>query len=121
MVVKNKNLIKNTFTVYQIKKMIGKKLIILFSPQILPPNIKTLVKNIKAKILENKRKNTVITFTVVCIKGILYVIKNMEYFLAINSISYKEIDKLDIEKRIGVVIHQYPFMTKSEIKKIINS
>ena len=117
------NIIKNNFTICQIKKMIGKKLLSI-SPLIIS-NIqdKNSSKNIKVKILEGltdkskSAKNLIIT--TVCTNGILYVIKNIDIFLAINSISYKELETFK-NNDINVVMLQYPQMSKSEIKELIN-
>lgn len=123
--LKKYNIIKNNFTIYQIKKMIGKK-IILISPLITADsNHKNLSKIIKSKILENISdiklgvKNLIIT--TVCSNGILYVIKNIEVFLAINSISYKELDTYKNNNDINILVLQYPQMPKSEIKEIIQN
>ena len=117
---KVKPYIKNNYTIYQIKKMIGKKLIILY-PTI---NIKLMYKNLakenKKKILETIFKNNKnIVLSAVCIKGIIYIISNIEYYLTINSISYKEIEQYSLNKFINIVIIQYNDMQKKDIKEIL--
>ncbi len=113
------NFIKNNFNLYQIKRLIGKKLLIVSSLIPITIQMKNSSKIIKSKILDvsgNSIKNLIITTT--CSNGILYVIKNVENFLAISSISYKEIDSLQ-NTNINVVIVQYQKLSKKEIKDII--
>jgi hypothetical protein len=111
------NIIKNNFTIYQIKKMIGKKLIIPWPGSVITIQEKNLSRNTKNKILDAVgKKNLVIT--TFCSHGVLYVIRNMDIYLALNLISYKELEGMNNE--INVTIIQYPKLSKSEIKSILN-
>ncbi len=117
---KKSNIVKNNFTIYQIKKMIGKKLL-LIHPSINTPIInqyKAISKNIKEKILDinNSSKNLILTAT--CNNGVLYIFKNAETLLAINSISYKELES-NKNIDVNVVIIQHPNLTKQEVKDLM--
>jgi hypothetical protein len=117
---KKSNIVKNNFTIYQIKKMIGKKLL-LIHPSINAPIInqyKSVSKNIKEKILDtnNSSKNLILTAT--CNNGVLYIFKNAETLLAINSISYKELES-NKNIDVNVIIIQHPNLTKQEVKDLI--
>ncbi len=113
--------IKNIFPLEQVKKMIGKKLIIPISGLIITIQDKNNAKVLKTKILENisekvvKSKNIIIT--VMYNGGILNVFKQIEVYLAICSISYKEM--ANVGDNIMITIHQYPKLTKTELKKIM--
>lgn len=99
--------------------MIGKKLIILMPNMTVTIQEKASAKAIKAKLLESEsnRKHKNIIISAMCNNGILYVFKNIDMFLVINSISYKEIEKGMCEN-ISVIIHQYPKMSRGELKSI---
>lgn len=115
---KKSNIVKNSFTIYQIKKMIGKKLIIMH-PSITNSNqYKVLSKNIKEKILDTNNSSKNLILTASCNNGVLNIFKNIETLLAINSISYKE---LEANKNIdiNIVIIQHPNLTKQEVKELI--
>lgn len=120
--------IRNSFPIQQVKKMIGKKLIIPMPN--MPINIqdKNSAKLLKTKILEEKntsspsaahigkKKNLIIT--AMYNNGVLHVFKHIDIYLAINSISYKEL-AAGVGDSITVIIHQYPKLLKSDLKKIL--
>lgn len=114
--MKNTHPIKNQFSLYQVKKMIGKKLIVL------PPNLvmtiqdKNNAKLLKQKIIESGKKNLILT--VMCNQGIMFLLKNIDIFMAINSISYKELENDNINNIIVNII-QYPKLTKNEIHALL--
>lgn len=115
--------IKNNFSMYQIKKMIGKKLLLPWVGLNINIQIKNSSKVIKSKILENMSTNSVknLILTTVENQGILYVIKNLETYLAINSVSYKEMESMQLSENINIIIIQYPKLSKSDIKLLIGS
>jgi hypothetical protein len=113
--------VKNTFTIIQVKKMIGKRLIVPWKglnipPQELKENAKKIVKKIVDSTFDKGSKKLVLT--TICINGILNVICGLERSTAISMISYKEIEKLNTSE-ILVVIIQHPKMSQANIKKII--
>ncbi len=113
---------KNSFPLYQIKKMIGKKLIIPWTSLTITIQDRNSAKLMKAKILEassadgKKVKNLLLVAT--CNNGVLQVFKNIDAFLAINSISYKELNN-GVGSNINVLIHQYPKLSKNEIRTLL--
>ena len=116
--IKSSDIIKNNFTMYQMKKMIGKKLILLWSGIDITIQDKNSARLTKTKILETTTKKNLV-ITTFCNQGVLYVIRNIDIFLALSTISYKE---LEISKcnDVNVIIIQYPKLSKSEIKELIN-
>lgn len=115
--------VKNTFTLIQIKKMIGKKLIVPWKGLNTPPQeVKDDAKKIKKKVVESvsQKGSKKIMLTTVCIKGVLNIINGIERSLAISMISYKEIQKYNMSD-IKVVIVQYPTMSQANIKKLLIS
>ena len=119
------HIIKNSFPIYQVKKMIGKKLIIPWNSLIISIQNRNAAKIIKTKIIEsykndtssNKKQKTLVLMAI-CNNGVLQVFKNIEIFIAINSISYKELNE-GVGNNINIIIHQYPKMTKNEINKLL--
>jgi hypothetical protein len=120
------NIIKNSFPIQQVKKMIGKKLIVPLPSLTVTVQEKNSAKLIKTKLLDveinknekstTKKKNLILT--AMCNNGVLYVFKNIDMFLAINSISYKELND-GVGDNITVIIHQYPKLTKTELKNFM--
>ena len=110
--------IKNTFTLYQVKKMIGKKLIMPWNNITISIQDKNSSKFIKSKVLETSTKKNII-LTTMCVQGILYVIKNIDMYLAIHSISYKELEDFNCND-ISVIVIQYSKMNKTEVLNLIN-
>lgn len=113
--------IKNTFTILQVKKMIGKKLIVPWQGLNIPPQeLKENAKKVVKKIIESssQKGSKKLVLTTVCINGILNVICGLERSTAISMISYKEIEKLNTSE-IRVVIIQHPKMSQTGIKNLI--
>jgi hypothetical protein len=98
---------------YQIKKMIGKKLLLPWSNLNVSVQDKNLARTIKTKILETSTKKSVI-LTAMCNQGVLFIIKNIDVFLALQAISYKELEESKCNN-LSVVVIQYPKLTKAEI------
>lgn len=117
-----KNIIRNNFTLHQIKKLIGKKLLLMWPSLVISIQTKNSSKLIRTKILDIPKDSTSLknlVITAMCSGGLLYVIKGAETFLAIGSISYKELDNIK-NTNINVLIIQYPKLNKKEIKDLIN-
>lgn len=112
---------KNTYDIFQIKRLIGKKLLILWKDSLNNKEKIYQSKKIKDILLKDTTdKNKNIVFSAVCDNGILHVISNIEYYLALVSISYKEIETSSICKSISITIIQYPKMPISDIKVLIS-
>jgi hypothetical protein len=112
--------VKNTFSFIQIKKLIGKKLIIPWNGIIISDCINQKAKKIKEKIIENvkgRQKNMILS--AMLINGILHVIFGIEVLISIMSISYTEIKKYNIDSNIEVI--QYPKIPKLDIHKLLES
>jgi hypothetical protein len=112
--------VKNMFNLLQIKKMLGKKLIITWKGlNIHAHELKEESKKMKKKIMEFGSKNAKkIVITTVCLNGVLNIISGVGRAGAITMISYKEIQKLNLTD-IKVVIIQYPKMSQTNIKNLI--
>lgn len=109
--------IKNTFSVYQTKKLIGKKLIIPWKGIIITDEIKQKSKKTKDTLMESFKKKKVISLTAMCISGILHIIYGIDILLAIMNISYTDIKKYNIGT-CHIEILQYPKLPKSDIQTI---
>jgi len=96
--VKKKKLVQNTFDLIQFKKMIGKGLVLPYKHGGCQIDIGT-----KNKILSKEFKSVAITGFVN--GGIIYIFDGIDRLLAINSISYAEIKKTDLD--IDVIVNQY--------------
>jgi hypothetical protein len=111
--------VKNTFSFVQIKKLVGKKLIIPWKDIIISDDIKQEAKKIKEKIIESaklgKQKNIILSAMI--INGILHIIFGIDILLAIMDVSYTEIKKYNIVLNIEVI--QYPKIPKLEIQKLL--
>jgi hypothetical protein len=110
--------IKNTFLVSQVKKLIGKKLIILWKGIIITDEIKQKTKKTKEKLLESFKKKKVVSVTALCISGILHIIYGVDILLALMIISYTDIKKYDIGS-CYIEIIQYPKLSKADIQSLI--
>jgi hypothetical protein len=113
--------VKNIFNLYQIKKMIGKKLIIPWKGlNTSPQELKDSSKKIKKKILDSvsQKGSKKLVITTVCLSGILHIINGLDRSTAISMISYKEIEKLSGDD-IKVVVIQYSKMSQASIKNLI--
>jgi hypothetical protein len=101
-----------------IKKFIGKKILIPAKGILLTQKIKTDAKNIKIQILNDNNCKTLIMH-VVCINGIMYIINGYSYYIAINSIAYKDIETNNILKNIDIKLVQLPKVSSIELQKLI--
>ena len=88
--------VKNTFSLIQIKKLIGKKLILPWKGIIITDEIKQKSKQTKEKLLESFKSGKKISISVMCVSGILHVIFGVDILLAIMSIPYTDIKKNNI-------------------------
>jgi hypothetical protein len=114
--------IKNTFSIIQVKKMLGKKLIILWKGiPVASSVVKENAKKIKDSIISsNNEKQKNIVLSCVCLNGVLNIINGSDRILAISNISYDEIKKKNISD-LNITILQYPKMSQLDIKKFVSS
>lgn len=121
--IKN-NSVKNTYDMIHIKKLIGKKIIILSKIIIVNDNIKKNTKIMKEYILNKdnycSKKPKQIIMHAILSNGILNIIGGVSFYLAINTISYKDIEQHPHLNNIDIKIIQYPKITQTNIKKIID-
>ena len=114
--------VKNTFNIIQIKKMLGKKLIVPWKGlNNSPVALKEESRKFKKKILDSvKDPHGVkkIVITTVCLGGVMNVVSGLERAVAISMFSYKDLED-DIISDIKVVVSQYPRMSQADIKNLI--
>ena len=117
--------VRNTFTLIQIKKMLGKKLIIPWKGlNSSPAELKEEAKKSKKKIIESLKdgdkaqSSKKLVITTICINGVMNIIGGLDRAVAISLFSYKELEKNSISD-IKVVISQYPRMPQVDIKNLI--
>jgi len=110
-------MIKNHFTLVQLKKMIGKKVVILWRGIVPGAQEKARAKSLKASLIKRAggQKHQLVV-TAVCIGGVLHVIKNEDVYLAIESMPYKTLEAMS---NMVITMIQHPEMTKQEIKGLI--
>jgi hypothetical protein len=114
---KKHNIIKNSFTIPQIKKMIGKKLLTHHPSINISVKEKNNAKLMKVKFIEDiGKKSKNIILTVSCSNGILYVFRNLDIYLMLCGISYKELEEPVLANTVITVL-QYPKLTKIEINE----
>lgn len=95
---KKKKPVQNQFELIQFKKMIGKGLVLPYKGAISPPD-----SDLKNKILSKSVKT--IAMTGFISSGIIYIFEGVDRLLAINTVSYAEIKKADLE--IDIILNQY--------------
>jgi hypothetical protein len=110
--------IKNTFSLFQLKKLIGKKLIVIWKGISITDDLKNNLKKTKEKLIESFKKNKTCSITAMCISGILHVIYGVDILLAIMGISYTDIKKYEIGV-CYVEISQYPKLPRDDVHQII--
>jgi hypothetical protein len=111
---------RNAFTLIQIKKMLGKKLIIPWKGLNVPPaELKEEAKKTKKKIIDSHKDPTKkIIITTVCINGVLNIIGGLDRAAAISLFSYKDLENAELAET-RVIISQYPRMAQADIKNLI--
>jgi hypothetical protein len=112
------NSIRNSYDICIIKKFIGKKILIPAKGIVITPKIKLDAKNIKAQLLSSDNCKNLIMH-VVCINGIMHIINGFHYYLALNSIAYKDIETNQQLKNIDIKIVQLPKVSNIELQKLI--
>ena len=118
MLKKNKTkAIKNTFSLIQVKRMIGKKLLLLHKTISVTDELKNKSKLLKEKLIESFKKNKTCCISAMCSNGILQVIHGAEALITIMSISYTDIKAHNISE-CPIEIIQYPKLTKGELDQI---
>lgn len=113
--------VKNTFSLTQIKKLIGKKLLILWKGIAITNEMKNKVKQTKDKLIDIfKSGKQKVSISTMCISGILHVIFGAEILLAIMNIPYTDIKKYDIGS-YNIEVIQYTKIPKSGLQQLINT
>ena len=110
--------VRNIFPITQIKKMMGKKLIIPWKYIPITATLKDNIKKLKELIITaspEKQKNIIIIG--VCINGIINIIGGVDRLIAISSISYDEIKKYNLSN-LNITIMQYSSISQTEIKRL---
>jgi hypothetical protein len=120
--------VKNIYDLYQVKKMIGKQLVVPYTNVGTTGLNKKLAQEESKKIKDNimsmsKSKTTrVANLSLIGFvsSGVIYVISGLERYFAINSITYNEIKTSRYLESIEVHITQYPKLSKAELAALLN-
>jgi hypothetical protein len=108
---------KNSFTLVQFKKMMGKNLIGVYSGIVMDKKVISVeVKKIKETIVNGSIKQIGMV-GYVNDSGILYIFNGVEKLFVIASLSYSDIKKYKLDIEICVV--QYPKLDKATIEKLL--
>ena len=119
--IKN-NKICNIYDLCTIKRMIGKKIIIPAKELVLSADIRADAKHCKHILLNEsfQEHHKIITIYVMTNNGIMYVINGYSYFLAINSISYKELERHPSLSNLEIKIIKVPKVSSIDVLKLID-
>lgn len=113
--VKKRKAAKNTYDIVQFKKMIGKGIITTWNGVVIDKkNMIEEAKKIKEKVLTGSIKS--IGMSGYLNNGVLYIFNGIERLFVINSISYLEIKKANLD--IEIIVNQYPKLTKEEVSQL---
>lgn len=113
--------IRNQFNMIQIKKLIGKKLLIPWKWITITDKMKKQSQEVQKRLISlAKDKNyKTIVMTATSINGVFIVIKGIERYMAINSTSYKTIKNNNMQ-HFKITLVCYPKLTQSKIKEMIS-
>jgi hypothetical protein len=118
-----KNSTRNSYDIHVIKKLIGKKILVPSKDILLTNKIKEDAKKIKLLLLDatNLSKGTQknIIIHVVCVNGIMYVISGYHNYLAINAITYKDIESNEHLSSLEIRLIQLPKVSSLELRQLI--
>ena len=115
------NSLRNTYDIQHIKKLIGKKIMIMSKGVLTTAKHRDDSKNIKALILTSRQQTrSNIIIHVMSTSGILQVIGGVPYFMAINNISYKDIEIHEHLKTLDIKIIQCNKLSAIDTKKLID-
>lgn len=104
-----------SFPINQVKKMIGKKLIVIHPFINILRTHRDMAETIKEKFnVEKNKKKSMVMFAMYN-NGIWQVYKNIEIFIAITYISYKDMENTNI----SVTINECPKISRSELQKLL--
>lgn len=106
--------VRNTYTLIQIKRMMGKKFILPWDG--LPHSRKSLSvksKKIKDEILSTNDK--IVSLVVMNIQGYLKIISGLDVFYAIDMITYNEIKKHD---KSGFIVNVVSYLERPANKQL---
>ncbi len=108
---------KNSFTLVQFKKMLGKNLIGIYNGIIIDKKVINIeAKKIKETIINGSIKQICMT-GYVNDSGILYIFSGVEKLFVIANLSYSDIKKYKLD--IDICIIQYPKIDKTTIEKLL--
>ncbi len=107
--------IRNIYPLIQVKKMIGKKLLIPWKNVSVLGETKDNAKKIKKTLIKNTGKRLVLITT--CVNGILNVVAGIEKYIALTTLSYSDIKKYKLEN-FEVLIVQHQHLKAIEIKRM---
>jgi hypothetical protein len=131
------NSVRNSYDILVIKKFIGKKILIPCKDLLLTDKIKDDAKDVKNMLMSNdvldQSRPAVqpsanqsrpaaasrITMHVVCINGIMHIIGGMHNYIAINTISYKDIETNEKIRNVDIKLVQLPKVSNQEIRQLI--
>lgn len=110
---------RNSYDICVIKKLIGKKILIPAKGMLATSKVKSDAKAAKTQLLSKDGcKNLVMH--VVCINGTMHIINGYHNYLALSSITYKDIDMHEQLKRTEIKIVQLPKVSNVELQQLID-
>lgn len=114
---------RNVYDICMIKKFIGKKILIPAKGLLITPKIRDEAKLIKAALLVQEPQSKLpksIIMHVICIQGTMVIVNGYSNYLAIGSISYKDIETNDALKHTEIKLVQYPKVSNSELRILLD-
>lgn len=114
---------RNTYDICMIKKFIGKKILIPAKGLLLTPKMREDAKHIKAALLvsdSNTKFPKSIIMHVVCVQGTMVIVNGYANYLAICSVSYKDIEANDTLKHTEIKLVQLPKVSNGELRILLD-
>lgn len=112
---------RNTYDICMIKKFIGKKILIPAKGLLLTPKMREDAKHIKAALLVSDTKfPKSIIMHVVCVQGTMVIVNGYANYLAICSVSYKDIEANDTLKHTEIKLVQLPKVSNGELRILLD-
>ncbi len=110
---------KNTYDIYHVKKLIGKKIMMLDKGVLVGEAIKQDAKVLKEQLLIGGSKKNIIIHAIT-FEGTLRVIGGIVCYAAICLISYQEIKSNSALNELELKVIQYPKPSQVNIKRLID-
>lgn len=113
------NATRNSYDICMIKKFIGKKILIPVKGLLLTPKVKEDAKSVKHALLsQTNQKN--ITMHAICINGTMHIVSGYSSYIAISSISYKDIEANTYLQNTEIKLVLLPKITNANLKILLD-